>query len=105
MLLLRSLALGFLTCGSVFADQAPLLSNGPLSSKDSPTRSKFTTGELLHLHKKLVETESITGNEKGVGDWLASYLSDAGLTVEKQEVAKNRYNIFAYPGKVRNLLA
>jgi acetylornithine deacetylase len=103
MFLLRSLALLYLSCVSVFAEQAPLLSNGPLvpSQRDSPVPSRFTTSDLLTLHKRLVETESITGNEKDVGKWLASYLSDAGLTVEKQEVAKDRYNIFAYPGTSR----
>jgi acetylornithine deacetylase len=35
-----------------------------------------------------------------VGDWLASYLEDLDYTVEKQHVAKNRFNILAY-GKKR----
>jgi acetylornithine deacetylase len=78
----------------VVAEQAPLLPTSNPSTKSS-------TNELLSLHKKLIETESITGNEKDVGTWLASYLESAGLTVEKQEVARDRYNIFAYPGKER----
>jgi acetylornithine deacetylase len=61
-----------------------------------PTSSK----ELLHLHRKLVEIESITHNEQHVGDWLASYLKDLDYTVEKQHIAKNRFNILAY-GKKR----
>jgi acetylornithine deacetylase len=61
-----------------------------------PTSSK----ELLHLHRKLVEIESITHNEQNVGDWLAFYLKDLDYTVEKQHIAKNRFNILAY-GKKR----
>jgi len=54
--------------------------------------------ELLHLHRKLVQIESITGNEYEVGTWLAPYLESHNLTVEKLEVAPNRFNVFAYPG-------
>ncbi|KAH8726340.1 hypothetical protein GQ44DRAFT_614337 [Phaeosphaeriaceae sp. PMI808] len=61
-----------------------------------PSSSK----ELLRLHRKLVGIESITHNEQHVGDWLALYLEDLDYTVEKQEIAKNRFNILAY-GKKR----
>jgi acetylornithine deacetylase len=57
-----------------------------------PSSSK----ELLHLHRKLVEIESITHNEQKVGDWLASYLEDHDYTVEKQHITKDRFNILAY---------
>lgn len=55
--------------------------------------------ELLHLHRKLVEIESISQNEQHVGDWLASYLEDLDYTVEKQPVSKNRFNLLAYGSK------
>src|ERR1700712_2827970 len=55
--------------------------------------------ELLYLHRKLVQIESISGNEKNVGDWLATYLEEHGLTVEKQHLSSNRFNVLAYPGK------
>jgi acetylornithine deacetylase len=58
-----------------------------------------TSKELLYLHRKLVETESITENEEHVGQWLTSYLESHDWTVEKQEVSKNRYNILAYPSR------
>ncbi|RII10360.1 acetylornithine deacetylase [Alternaria sp. MG1] len=58
-----------------------------------------TSKDLLHLHRKLVETESITENEKSVGDWLTEYLRAHDWTVEKQEVSKDRYNLLAYGGK------
>jgi acetylornithine deacetylase len=74
------------------------VSQSPISELTTldPTSSK----ELLHLHRKLVEIESITHNEQHVGDWLASYLKDLDYTVEKQHIAKNRFNILAY-GKKR----
>jgi acetylornithine deacetylase len=58
-----------------------------------------TSKELLYLHRKLVETESITENEKDVGQWLIKYLEKHDWTVEKQEVSKDRYNILAYGSK------
>lgn len=64
------------------------------------TLAPSTSKELLHLHRKLVETESITHNEKHVGDWLASYLENLDYTVEKQKIEKGRFNILAY-GKKR----
>ena len=54
---------------------------------------------LLSLHKKLVEIESISDNELDIGTWLTSYLEDNGFTVEKQKVAKDRYNLLAYGSK------
>jgi len=80
----------------IFAEQAPLLSV-PSKQHLPPTSSEA----LLFLHRKLIETESITENEKDVGNWLVSYLQKEKLTVEKQEVSEGRFNIFAYPGKER----
>lgn len=51
------------------------------------------------MHKKLVEIESISDNELEIGTWLTSYLEDNGFTVEKQKVAKDRYNLLAYGSK------
>ena len=68
---------------------------------------------LLTLHKKLVEIESITGNEHDVGVYLHSYLAGHNLTVERQYVVgpategashrktKPRFNVLAYPGHVQ----
>lgn len=60
-----------------------------------------TRNALLDLHRKLVEFESITGNEEDVGKWLASFLKAQNLTVELQEVESKRYNVLAYPGEKR----
>lgn len=57
------------------------------------------SAELLYLHRKLIETESITGNEQNVGQWLSSYLRDKNFTVETQKVSEDRYNILAYGSK------
>ncbi|KAL1595813.1 hypothetical protein SLS60_009503 [Paraconiothyrium brasiliense] len=61
--------------------------------------SESTSAELLYLHRKLIETESITGNERDVGQWLAAYLREKNFTVETQEVSENRYNILAHGSK------
>jgi acetylornithine deacetylase len=84
----------------VCAEQAPLLPQLPSDAVAGELALPQTSSdELLYLHRKLIQIESITENEKDVGDWLAGYLEKNGLTVEKQEVAKKRYNIIAYPGK------
>ena len=69
---------------------------------------------LLSLHKKLVEIESITGNEHDVGVYLHNYLSEHNFTVERQSVStasddlvsrkskeKPRFNILGYLGEKR----
>jgi acetylornithine deacetylase len=89
----RILALVSLALTSLAAvSQAPI--------PELTTLDASTSKELLHLHRKLVEIESITHNEKHVGDWLASYLEDLDYTVEKQYVTKSRFNLLAY-GKKR----
>jgi len=61
-----------------------------------PLLSSAESLDVLALHKSLVEIESISGNEKEVGDWLSGYLQDHGFKVEKQQVAENSFNVFAY---------
>lgn len=87
-LVLLSLALGTLAAIA----QVPDVEATTLDPKSSK--------ELLHLHRKLVEIESITENEEDVGKWLTTYLRDRDWTVERQEVSPNRYNLLAY-GKKR----
>ncbi|KAJ4309108.1 hypothetical protein N0V94_009076 [Neodidymelliopsis sp. IMI 364377] len=69
------------------------------TASDAPTLDASSSKELLALHKHLVKIESISDNELEVGTWLASYLEDNGFSVEKQEVAKDRYNLLAYGSK------
>jgi acetylornithine deacetylase len=63
------------------------------------TLDPHTSAQLLHLHRKLVETESITQNEAHVGNWLADYLRDLNYTVEKQHISPTRFNLLAYGTK------
>jgi acetylornithine deacetylase len=76
------------------------LSNAaPSPASDATALDVASSKELLYLHRKLVEAESITENEGDVGAWLASYLRKQDYTVEKQIVTKGRYNLLAYPSK------
>ncbi|MCJ1455579.1 hypothetical protein MMC28_005934 [Mycoblastus sanguinarius] len=74
---------------------------------------------LFLLHRTLVNTESISGNEHDVGSYLESFLTDCNYTVERQiveslpttsapaikisadEKRTQRFNLLAYPGKKR----
>jgi acetylornithine deacetylase len=77
--------------------QAPLLQHQRLNQPTAHNLPSTSSEALLHLHRKLIETESITENENDVGQWLSSYLEANNLIVEKQEVSPKRYNILAYP--------
>jgi acetylornithine deacetylase len=84
---------------SLQPEQAPLT---PDLIDDANWKLDLSTSDtLLDLHRRLVEIESITGNEKKVGKWLVSYLEKQNLTVELQEVGIDRFNVFAYLGKER----
>ncbi|KAM3414586.1 putative carboxypeptidase [Cercospora zeina] len=60
--------------------------------------------DLVDFHKALVEIESISGNEKAVGEWLCESLVNQGYHAERQYVSKDpeRFNIFAWPGHNRD---
>ncbi|KEQ81182.1 Zn-dependent exopeptidase [Aureobasidium pullulans EXF-150] len=97
-LVLASLAIICLSAPSVSADQQPIGASEP------NTISSSWTKELISLHRHLITTESISGNEYDVGKWLSKYLKDDDWTIETQKVNhdSSRLNILAYPGKVRN---
>lgn len=97
-LVLASLATTCLSAPSVSADQQPIGASEP------NTISSSWTKELISLHRHLITTESISGNEYDVGKWLSKYLKDDDWTIETQKVNNDssRLNILAYPGKVRN---
>jgi acetylornithine deacetylase len=54
--------------------------------------------DLFELTRTLIDIESITGNEEGVGDYLFAHLSELAARhqgrVEKMEVAPRRFNVF-----------
>ncbi|MGH9649530.1 MAG: M20/M25/M40 family metallo-hydrolase [Terriglobales bacterium] len=53
--------------------------------------------DLFHLTRRLVDIESVTGNEAGVADFLAHELSGLGYRVEEMPVEGRRFNVFATP--------
>lgn len=50
---------------------------------------------LFELTRKLIDIPSVSGDEKAVGAFLASYLESLGYQVEMQEVAEDRFNVIA----------
>lgn len=50
---------------------------------------------LFDLTRKLIDIPSVTGDEKAVGEFLASHLEGLGYQVEMQEVARDRFNVIA----------
>ena len=69
-----------------------------------PELSLLLTDDLIGFHKKLVEIESISGNEKAIGDWLSDALVSQGYHTEKQYLSKDpeRFNVYAWPGHNRD---
>ncbi|MGH9531121.1 MAG: M20/M25/M40 family metallo-hydrolase, partial [Terriglobales bacterium] len=53
--------------------------------------------DVASLTRRLVDIESITGNEAGVGDFLAHELAGLGYHVEEMPVEGRRFNVFATP--------
>lgn len=62
------------------------------------------THDLFAFHKNLTQIESISGNEKEVGEWLEDSLTSQGYHVERQVVSKDplRFNVLAWPGSKRD---
>jgi acetylornithine deacetylase len=94
MQLLLCLSIWLLKLSLALAEQIPII---PTIEADP----EWTTA-LIQLHQRLVEIESISGREKEVGEWLENYLDEQGLTVERQHVSPDRFNVLAYPGTDRN---
>jgi len=59
--------------------------------------------ELFELTRRLVDIESITGNEKAVGEFLEDYLRPLaerfGGKLERMDVEPGRFNVFAWWGE------
>src|SRR5882724_4894849 len=53
---------------------------------------------LFALTRRLIDIPSVTGDEKDVGEFLAWHLESLGYRVERQEVAKDRFNVIATTG-------
>ncbi|HEX5716019.1 MAG TPA: M20/M25/M40 family metallo-hydrolase [Thermoanaerobaculia bacterium] len=54
--------------------------------------------DLIALTRSLIDIESVTGNERAVGDFLFEYLSKLG-PVERMPVEGDRFNLFASWGE------
>jgi len=54
--------------------------------------------DSIELTKKLVEIESITGNESGVCEFVKNYLENTSIQVKKVQINESRYNIIASTG-------
>ncbi|KAK7924226.1 hypothetical protein PG985_006280 [Apiospora marii] len=69
---------------------------------------------LLSLHKQLIETSSVSGDENAVGTFLVDYLTERNFHAQLEfippsfngssstDAAKPRFNVLAWPGKTRN---
>lgn len=53
---------------------------------------------VFELTRRLISTPSISGDEKAVAEFLADYLSDAGMEVDLQDAAPDRPNVYARRG-------
>lgn len=98
---LGSLLAAFIASPLCFASHLPALQE-PLVSTGKNKLS--LTSDLIAFHKNLTQIESISGNEKEVGDWLADSLKSQGYNIEKQYLSKDpeRFNVLAWPGKNRD---
>jgi acetylornithine deacetylase len=60
--------------------------------------------DLIALTRALIDIESVTGNERAVGDFLFEYLSRLG-PVERMPVEGDRFNLFASWGEPQVVLS
>ena len=54
--------------------------------------------DVTELTRKLIDIPSVTGDERAVGMFLKEHLEDLGYFVQMQEVAADRFNVFATTG-------
>src|SRR5215470_2546553 len=55
----------------------------------------------FELTKRLLAIPSVTGTEREIGEFLHSHLTSLGYRVERQHVAGDRFNLFAFAGEGR----
>jgi acetylornithine deacetylase len=51
--------------------------------------------DVVSLTRRLVDIESISGNERAVGDFLLEYLAGLGYSASRMEVTPQRFNVYA----------
>ena len=56
--------------------------------------------DLVTLTRRLVDIESISGNERAVGEFLLAHLTSLGYAATRMEVSPERFNVYAaVPGR------
>jgi acetylornithine deacetylase len=61
--------------------------------------------DLFELTKKLVNIDSVTGNEKASGEFLEAHLRESGFEPQRQAVSEGRANLFAACGRPQIVLS
>lgn len=56
------------------------------------------------LTRQLIDIPSLTGNEKAVGEFLATHLAALGYRVERQHIADDRFNVIATTGEIPHIV-
>lgn len=56
------------------------------------------------LTRRLIDIPSLTGDERAVGDFLASYLAGLDYNIELQEAAADRFNVIATTGEAPRIV-
>jgi acetylornithine deacetylase len=56
------------------------------------------------LTRQLIDIPSLTGDEKAVGDFLATHLASLGYEVERQKIAGDRFNVIATTGETPRIV-
>jgi len=51
--------------------------------------------DLVALTRRMVDIESISGNERAVGEFLFEYLTGLGYSTSRMEVSPDRFNVYA----------
>jgi len=56
--------------------------------------------DLVSLTRRMVDVESISGNERAVGEFLLAHLASLGYSATRMEVSPERFNVYsAVPGR------
>ena len=59
---------------------------------------------LTQLTRQLIDIPSLTGDEKAVGEFLATHLASLGYNIELQEAGAERFNVFATTGEAPRIV-
>lgn len=59
---------------------------------------------LTRLTRELIDIPSLTGDEKAVGEFLATHLANLGYKIERQEAGADRFNVIATTGEAPRIV-